>query len=225
MNRVLAFILLLVIAASSLSFTGASVTNSDVTLKMLNCKPGLYRTYNDFLKGNAEPLTFVRYKYSWVTGNMKYFGIMFKDENGKKIKIACDEFWGWKCDAGLFRNVPYQTGDVKAISARVTCVGDFVFYNTFGNESITFKPYTWLSQNLNSEMMSPEAYTKKYPDTKYPEVYEYLYKKCKTKSVYSKLELMSYTRPEKDCLLKCPNLLYGLDNYSDNSAAKYIAID
>ena len=95
--------------------------DDDITLNKLNCKRGLYRTYEDFKKGRPENLQF---QYNGSKGMLNGFTFLgfFKDGNGKTVKMTYDDFWGFKCGLGLFRCYKITSKEGTLRSAARPCV-------------------------------------------------------------------------------------------------------
>ncbi len=151
-------------------------TNEAVTLEMLNCPPGVYKTYEDFVNRKPENLTPT--VFNCKGGGFKgYIGgeMVFKDASGKKVTLSCDEFWGWKEKDGiLWRNAVFTTAKGSfAVPFYVEYVSDYIEYHpTWMVSNYEFRPFEWCSADLKSPLQVSEYYTRQNK-TRYAKVSAY----------------------------------------------------
>ena len=106
--------------------TSIAQTHDTITLEMLNCKPGVYRTYEDFVNGKVEDLCWLNFDCGLSFHDLPKFDVVFKDKSGKRVKIPASEFWGWRNpDGTLWRNGKYVHGKLTAIPFFVEYVGNW----------------------------------------------------------------------------------------------------
>jgi hypothetical protein len=138
-------------------------THEQVTLAMLNCPVGLYRTYEDFV--NQKPEALVYQNFSMKGGSFKgYTGtdVVFKDGAGKKVTVSCDEFWGFKDKDGyLWRNGKFaSSGGTFALPFSVEYVSDYIEYHPCPYSNCSYKPFEWCSGDLKSPLLHSDYYHK-----------------------------------------------------------------
>lgn len=199
--------------------------DSSSMLSKINGKMGLFKTYDDFVNNKPKRMKFVKWTYLYTGGtNLKYFKAVFETPDGKHETISCDEFWGFRSNDGLYRSLPFQNDNVKAVSYRLYAMADgYCFWEVSRLGSIYLSPTYQNSNGINGN-----------PDDKLSEKAQEALK-C-IKSAYSK---KGYSLDWAEALPKyklCPNLQYILDqNYegkventyfksNDEVVKKYIAI-
>jgi hypothetical protein len=141
---------------------GSTVEHKPVTLDMLNCKPGLYKTYQDFLDG--KPLKYQYIEIDFKTkesGRLVKYNAVFKDEKGKTVELDPKDFWGFTdhnrhlCRSGAYNH----NTDVPLICYYVEyATNGFISYitcNTYGDYRF---PYYWFSLDLNSPVIDGPSF-------------------------------------------------------------------
>lgn len=218
-NKVVSFSVLFIVFVLTSSHIPSS--NSDVTLQMLNCKPGVYLKFNDLLNGEPADLVFKGLTYKYKDSALYDLGVVVKGADGKEV-LDCTEFWGWKSSDGvLYRNVPFRTGNTKAVPSRVMYAGkNFINYKTvFG--AYHFRPNQWLSTNLKEPVYGVGDFVMKYPENSYLLMERYLYNRCEQTQVFTG----NNEKPTRECMIKCPYLRFAFDDYGRVKEWKYISID
>lgn len=90
--------------------------NEQFPIENLNGKPGVFMTYDDFLKGKSVSLTFERWHYLYTAGGFQYFKARFKDAAGKTVDYSAEEIWGFRSNNGEFyRTMPFESNKVSKI--------------------------------------------------------------------------------------------------------------
>lgn len=134
-----------------------------VTLEMLNCKPGLYKTYQDFLDGNPLKYTFLGINFKLTaSGRPKEYVPVFKNEKDEMVTLDPKDFWGFTDKNNhLCRSSPFKNNaDVKYVCYYVRfATRDFICYVVVRNEkdgaNYTNLPY---SADLNSPIVDAPTF-------------------------------------------------------------------
>jgi hypothetical protein len=137
-----------------------------ITAQMLNCKTGIYDSYQDFEKGTPSK----KWTFLWVNtgvqfgGKISQYELLFKDESGKKVKISTAECWGWKCaDGKLYKNSEFNNGAVKAIPFLVKYIAaDHIMYEPLNPPTESIDPHEWFSTDLNSRVIPIDEFFKNH---------------------------------------------------------------
>ena len=91
-----------------------TATEPEITIDLLNRPVGLYRTYDDFLNGKAEDITFLYWKFTFANQRLLSFKAHCK-VNGKEVDIPTNDFWGLRNQQGLYRCFATEKGKVGAL--------------------------------------------------------------------------------------------------------------
>ncbi|HWB62687.1 MAG TPA: hypothetical protein VG603_04180 [Chitinophagales bacterium] len=160
----------------SFKFVQEKPGNQPVTVEMLNCKSGMYKTYQDFVNQTPQPWKFKAPEASAAFGKLVKYEAVFIDEKGQKVRVSTSDFWGYKLDGGkLARTIPFVTGSVKAALAGVEIVTkDYVFYEAEDlGPGMSIEPPVWYSTTLADDAQGIKDNFKQ-PKTKIGMVYKKL---------------------------------------------------
>src|SRR4051812_11874762 len=106
-------------------------SQENITLDLLNCPPGIFRTYEDFITGKVEAADFHNSGVIVSGGNVATHDLVFKGPNGK-IKVKPESIWGFKHDNGtLYRMGKFASKKgTFTIPFSVDYVSDHIGYKT-----------------------------------------------------------------------------------------------
>lgn len=125
-------------------------STADPTLDQLNGEPMVFKSYEDFLKGKGQRLKFHDWHYLYTGGShLRYLKASFKDADGKTVNLSCEEFWGFRCNEGLYRSMPFATGEVTHICFRLQYkIGDVYVWDALGSTGMSFTPGRFYTQTF-----------------------------------------------------------------------------
>lgn len=150
---------------------------------LVNAQTGIYRTYEDYINNKLEDVG----ELSNVVHVQGEFSILFK-RNDEKIKVKCEEIWGFKYKNELFR-VDHETQQPYYVYS----IGKIIYYENglaylemlrFNKD---FAEIEWggayaLSKTMNSDMVITRQQWKKFLEGN-PELKDILY--CLNQESYS----------------------------------------
>lgn len=133
-------------------------------LNVVNAQTGYFKTYQDYLDNK---MTEMKEKSIYFGHASEKLQIVFKDKDGKKVKMDGSEIWGFKFKGGLFRvGGLYHENFYKVISQ-----GESIYYQNGPahfemlkydkKEGTKFGFYNALSNDLNSDIVPFDHHMKK----------------------------------------------------------------
>ena len=141
-----------------------------ITLEMLNCKMGVYKTYNDFVNNQPsfQDYTYFGVGFSVLGNSMKLYDIVFQDKAKKKVSVEPKDFWGFKSQFGkLFRTGNFVNGKVSKICFLVKySAKDLVVYEPLDPVGLEITPSAWCSASLSDEVLPADEFFKTHPKQK-----------------------------------------------------------
>ncbi|MCW3128235.1 MAG: hypothetical protein JWO03_3893 [Bacteroidetes bacterium] len=155
----LLFVLLFIAILSADSHRGlqpawpAPAAYAEPAVDQINGEPMVFRTYEEFKSGKGEHLTFQKWRFLYTTGShMRYLKARFKDTNGKTVDYSCEEFWGFRCNEGLYKSFPFTTGEVTHICFLLQYKNDgyYVWY-ALKNDALNFNPNKAYTESLTGD--------------------------------------------------------------------------
>lgn len=159
--------------SSATKFTGDDKPKA--TAEVLNGSPAFYKTYEDFANGKGQKWTYVEMIASPTFNNqIAKITIVFKDEAGKRVKVAPEDFWGWRSTNGkLYRNGDFVSGKITKFPFSVDYVtDDFVAYKpeVITNINVQVTPDEWYSEDLKNPIAGEDVYFKKHDKATYSRI-------------------------------------------------------
>ena len=183
-----------------------TITNAQLTPEKMNCKTGMYKTYQDFVNNNPKPWKWVNFDIGSSMSGFTRFLVIFKDENGKKIKMDPNEFWGFRDDnRELYRNGSFVNGSVTAIPFFVKYVAtDYIMYHPEFLSNATVSPHEWCSTDLNSPIMKQDDFLKKHGKVVYDRIEK---ETADCKKHINKAFTTKYGAHETECLQRASDVI------------------
>jgi hypothetical protein len=145
---------------------GFGLKAQTLTTEMLNGPDAYFKTYDDFLKGNAIPFDKVLYKFTYKNTP---FSITFT--TGKqKTTLGLGEIWGYRYKNILNRIIPGPYNSIPVIAIGDMILYGDIYYPTYMETGKDIFYYyregkSFFSKDLGSTVGKAEELKKDYPGT------------------------------------------------------------
>jgi hypothetical protein len=141
-----------------------SKTNVQITSALMNGKPAFFKTYGDFINGKGKAWTYLNDELSHANKKISGYDVVFRDENGKKVKISTTDFWGWRGEDGyVYRMGDFSFEGISKIPFRIEHIAsDHIYYSPKMVSFYTVEPFQWYSENLGTPIIGTDDYFKNH---------------------------------------------------------------